>query len=168
MEPTTQDHNILADGDAGDNVILFYGRDNAWGQFSNFYPAVIELDGKIWPTTEHYFQAQKFPDQPALMEKIRKATSPGGAASLGRKRTFPLREDWEDVKENVMRKALRAKFTQHSDLREVLLQTKSAFLVEHTHLDAYWADGGDGRGLNRLGVLLMELRRELEETSLSN
>ncbi len=57
--------------------------------------------------------------------------------------------------------ALRAKFTQHEDLRELLLSTGNAQLVEHTASDRYWADGGDGSGKNMLGVLLMRLRDEL-------
>jgi ribA/ribD-fused uncharacterized protein len=57
--------------------------------------------------------------------------------------------------------ALRAKFTQHADLGERLRATGDALLVEHSRRDAYWADGGDGHGLNRLGHLLMRVRREL-------
>lgn len=60
-----------------------------------------------------------------------------------------------------MREALRAKFTQHKDLRETLLATGDARLVEHTKNDNYWGDGGDGSGLNKLGELLMKLRAEL-------
>jgi len=60
-----------------------------------------------------------------------------------------------------MRDALRAKFTQHSSLRSLLLHTGDAELIEHTKNDRYWGDGGDGTGKNRLGQLLMELRAKL-------
>ena len=80
---------------------------------------------------------------------------------LGRDRSKPLRKNWESVKEQVMRKALRAKFEQHAELRALLLATASAKLVEHTENDAYWGDGGNGKGKNRLGYLLMELREQL-------
>ena len=63
----------------------------------------------------------------------------------------------------VMLDALRAKFTQHDDLKAVLLGTGDAVLIEHTANDSYWADGGDGSGKNRLGLLLMRLREELRE-----
>ena len=59
------------------------------------------------------------------------------------------------------RKALRAKFEQHAELRALLLATAPAKLVEHTENDAYWGDGGNGKGKNRLGYLLMELREQL-------
>ena len=62
-----------------------------------------------------------------------------------------------------MRRALDAKFTQHGKLKRRLLATGAATLIEHTRNDRDWADGGDGSGLNRLGVLLMELRDRLRE-----
>jgi len=80
---------------------------------------------------------------------------------MGRDRKLPLRRDWESVKENIMRRALYAKFTQHPDLKKLLLSTGDAKLVEHTERDSYWGDGGDGSGKNRLGYLLMELREKL-------
>ena len=83
------------------------------------------------------------------------------AARMGRDRSKPLRKNWESVKEQVMRKALRAKFEQHAELRALLLTTAPAKLVEHTENDAYWGDGGHGKGKNRLGYLLMELREQL-------
>jgi len=60
-----------------------------------------------------------------------------------------------------MRDAVRAKFEQHDALRQALLDTGDARLVEHTEHDAYWGDGGDGSGRNRLGEILMELRATL-------
>lgn len=60
-----------------------------------------------------------------------------------------------------MRKALRAKFEEHPALAELLVSTGTAELVEHTENDAYWGDGGDGKGRNMLGRILMELRETL-------
>ncbi len=82
---------------------------------------------------------------------------------MGNTRDYPLREDWEEVKENIMYKALKAKFTQHEDCKQLLLQTRDTLLIEHTKNGSYWADGGDGKGKNRLGVLLMKLRNELRK-----
>ncbi len=83
------------------------------------------------------------------------------AARMGRSRKRPLRKDWEAVKDAIMYEAVLAKFTQHTDLRELLLATGDAKLVEHTENDAYWGDGGDGSGKNRLGRILMRVREEL-------
>lgn len=143
-------------------VIEFYSTAGEYGCFSNFSRHPIFLKGKRWPTSEHYFQAQKFAGEPDE-EEVRMAGKPALAANMGRDRKRPLRRDWEAVKERVMFDALRAKFTQHEDLKAVLLGTGDAKLVEHTANDAYWGDGGDGSGKNRLGQLLMKLRDELRQ-----
>ena len=144
------------------DAINFYLVGDDYGCFSNFAASPIRLGGKSWPTSEHYFQAQKFEDE-GKREEIRKAKSPMIAARLGRDRKTKLRGDWESVKVSVMTDAVRAKFTQHDDLRAVLLSTGDAKLVEHTENDDYWGDGGDGSGKNMLGQILMRIRAELKE-----
>lgn len=143
------------------NEIKFYSTQDEFGEFSNFAYFPIKLDGKMWHTTEHYFQAQKFADQ-QYQEKIRAERSPMIAARLGRDRKQKLRNDWESVKNNVMKKALMAKFTQHEDLKTLLISTGDAKLIEHTINDVYWGDGG-GKGQNFLGRLLMQVRDEISE-----
>jgi N-glycosidase YbiA len=141
-------------------TINFYSARDEYGCFSNFSRHPIFLDGKRWRTSEHYFQAQKFAGT-GREEEIRRAKTPMEAANLGRSRRHPMRRDWESVKDAVMYAALRAKFTQHDDLKAMLLGTGDATLVEHTSNDSYWGDGGDGSGRNCLGQLLMRLREEL-------
>jgi ribA/ribD-fused uncharacterized protein len=145
-------------------VLHFYSTAGEYGCFSNFSRHAVFLKGKRWPTSEHYFQAQKFAGTPHE-EQVRMAKKPMLAASMGRDRKRPLRRDWEAVKERVMLEAVRAKFTQHDELKAILLGTGEAVLVEHTANDSYWGDGGDGSGKNRLGALLMQVRAELREPS---
>lgn len=140
--------------------ILFYRTGDKFGEFSNFALFPIEVDGDHWPTTEHYFQAQKFAGS-AHARKIQREPSPSRAASLGRDTRHPLRPDWEAIKCEVMLTAVRAKFRQHSSLRRLLLSTGNAELVEHTGRDSFWGDGGNGTGANRLGKILMQVRAEL-------
>lgn len=143
-------------------VIQFYSTSGEHGCFSNFAAFPIEIQGKIWPTSEHYFQAQKFVStDPQHAEEIRQTKSPMIAARLGRSRKHPLRPDWDAVKDQLMQEAVLAKFTQHTNLRAILLATGSALLVEHTANDSYWADGGDGSGKNMLGIILMRVREQL-------
>ena len=144
--------------------INFYRTDDAYGCFSNFASFPITLDGVVWHTSEHDFQAQKFAGSP-YAEEIRQVRSPMTAARMGRSREHPLRSDWEEVKDDVMRTAVRAKFTQHEDLRAILLSTEDVRIVEHTNRDNYWGDGGDGSGKNMLGRILMEIRAELRENA---
>jgi ribA/ribD-fused uncharacterized protein len=145
------------------SAIRFYRADGEYGFLSNFALYPITLDGKEWSTSEHYFQARKFLDE-MLQEEIRSASTPGEAARLGRDRARPLRADWELVKDDVMYEVVLAKFSQHPDLRERLLSTGDAYLVEHTEKDGYWGDGGDGSGKNRLGSILMRVREELRRS----
>lgn len=144
------------------DVINFYSTSGEYGCFSNFSRHAITLNGKRWPTSEHYFQAQKFAGT-EHEEEVRMAKKPMEAASMGRDRKRPLRRDWESVKDGIMLDAVRAKFTQHDDLKAILLGTGDAKLVEHTTNDSYWGDGGDGSGKNRLGHILMQVRQELRE-----
>ncbi len=79
------------------------------------------MRGKQWPTSEHYFQAQKFADA-RDQDEIRTANTPILAARMGRDRNRKLRRDWERVKVGIMREAVEAKFRQHAELSELLLQ----------------------------------------------
>jgi ribA/ribD-fused uncharacterized protein len=142
--------------------IFFYRITGPYGEFSNFSPHSVELKCRIWPTSEHYFQAQKFSGT-EHEEAVRRAKSPMMAARMGCSRERPLRADWEAVKDQLMREAVWAKFNQHAKLRSLLLSTGDAELAEHTVNDRYWGDGGDGTGENRLGNLLMELRNQLRK-----
>ncbi|KAL5516951.1 hypothetical protein EMCRGX_G002410 [Ephydatia muelleri] len=141
------------------NKIFFYNRGEPYFEFTNFAEYPIQLDGKTWRTTEHYFQAQKFVGTP-YEEVVRTANSAREAFSLSRQPQASqwLRKDWEQVKVGVMYKALVAKFSQHSELRATLLGTRDSELVEHTKNDSFWGDGGDGSGQNQLGQQLMRVR----------
>ncbi len=139
--------------------IRFYLVNDCFGEFSNFAPYPILLDGKIWPTAEHYFQAQKFAGTP-YEEEIRLVESPMQAAKMGRDRNRPLRPDWDAVKIDIMRSAVHAKFSQNDGLRHLLIETGDAILIEHTTNDSFWGDGG-GSGKNMLGLILMEVRSDL-------
>jgi ribA/ribD-fused uncharacterized protein len=141
-------------------VIRFYSTTGEHGCFSNFSRHAVFLKGKRWPTSEHFFQAQKFSGT-KHEEAVRLCKTPRAAADMGRSRKLPLRRDWESVKDQVMLEAVRAKFSQHDDLRALLLGTGDAVLVERAANDSYWGDGGDGSGRNRLGQILMSVRDEL-------
>lgn len=144
--------------------IKFYKVNDDYGFMSNFAPYPFSDGSKNWPTSEHYFQAQKFL-VPLIQEKIRQIVSPMDAALEGRNRQNPLRTDWEEVKDKVMLQALRMKFSQNPEIAKGLVATGDAILIEHTRNDNYWADGGDGSGKNKLGLLLMQVREELKNSN---
>ena len=103
---------------------------------------------------------------PQIQEEIRQIASPMDTAIEGRDRQNPLRPDWEEVKDEVMLQALRMKFSQNPEIAKELLATGDAILIENTRNDDYWADGGDGSGKNKLGLLLMQVREELKYSNL--
>ena len=142
-------------------AIYFYKINEEYGCFSNFSHHGFELDGKWWRTSEHYFQAQKFYGT-EYVEIIRLLDNPMKAAEMGRNRKLPLRENWEEVKDDVMRKAVYAKFSQNKELKNILLNTDSEYIVENTSNDYYWGCGTNGSGKNMLGIILMETREKLK------
>jgi len=143
-------------------TIRFFSKSETHREFSNFAPYAIDLDGKRWPSVEHYYQAQKFAD-PELMQKIRKAAKPVIAKRLADKYRRAARSDWDEVKDTVMERAVRRKFELHAELRDLLLQTGEEDLAEAAPNDYYWSIGAEGSGQNKLGLLLMRIRAELRE-----
>jgi ribA/ribD-fused uncharacterized protein len=159
-----------------DNKILYFARDRAaFGFLSHFHPSPISLDGEVWPTVEHYYQAQKSFDL-SYRAAIKAVTHPGMAKRLAappgaprrisqqswfRRNGVSPRSDWHVVKLDVMRRADRAKFEQNPELRGLLIATDEAELIEDSPLEPYWGIGPDGRGLNWAGRVLMDVRAAL-------
>ncbi len=142
-------------------AVRFYSNSETYKELSNFYPAKFTIDGKTYPTVEHYFQAMKFPNNPAFQDQIIAQKTPAGAKKMGATKVIPIRTDWDEIKDEVMAKALKAKFTQNEDLKALLLGTENKKLEEASPTDSYWGTGKNGKGQNKLGKLLMELRMEL-------
>jgi ribA/ribD-fused uncharacterized protein len=143
-------------------IYFYHQNEKPYGCFSNFSAHGFDLDGAWWPTSEHYFQAQKFAGTPHV-ETVRLAPTPMAAANVGRDRSLPLRADWDQVKDDVMRRAVLQKFAAHPDIRAILLGTGDETLVEKTTSDYYWGIGTQGGGKNMLGQILMEVRETLRK-----
>src|SRR5262245_5801353 len=103
-------------------AIYFYTTTDKYGGFSNFSRHGITLDRKYWPTVEHFFQAQKFLDL-EHQNRIAKARTPKEAKQLGWDRSIPIRDDWDEIRDEIMRKAVLKKFETHKELKEMLLGT---------------------------------------------
>jgi len=141
--------------------INFYNHNEPYYEFSNFYIGQpVMLHDKFWPTTEHFYQAMKFQGS-ALEEQVRNLPTPRDAFEFSRRHANEVRKDWLITRDSVMHEAVLAKFQQDPVLLVTLLDTRDAFLVEHTRNDAYWGDGGDGSGANKLGHTLMKVREHI-------
>jgi hypothetical protein len=148
---------------AGVPVIEFYSKTPQYKEFSNYHMVQLTLEGKVWPSVEHYFQAMKFSQNPEYQETIRLAKTPSIAKRLGKTRDVPIRADWNTYRDTVMYTALKEKFSdRHSDLRDKLLATGEAILKEASPMDNYWGIGRSKKGQNKMGLLLMKIREELK------
>ena len=137
-----------------ETIDLFRGE---YAFLSNFHKCTVEYEGMTYPSVEHAFQAAKNPD-PEYRRSVAAAASPVTAKRMGKKTA--LRRDWEQVKEWIMYELLLSKFSD-PDLREKLLATGDAVLIEgNKHWDRYWGVCS-GSGLNKLGKLLMKVRERI-------
>ncbi len=152
-------------------VISFYrANERPYGVLSNLYRREIVFEGRIFPTSEHAYQAGKA-IKPAVREWIQAAPSPSLAAMAAHGLyTWDVVPDWATIKFDRMRAVLRAKFTQHPDLAEILISTGAKRLVEagtvNNAVNRLWGQV-NGKGENMLGVMLMELRDQLASGGLS-
>jgi ribA/ribD-fused uncharacterized protein len=133
--------------------------DGEYRWLSNFWPAMVHLDGVVYPTVEHAYQAAKTAD-PAFREKIRLLPTPGQAKRAGK--LAPILEDWHEVKKDIMYNLILEKFSEKT-LKEKLLATGDAVLIEgNPWYDTYWGVCR-GVGENHLGRILMQVRALLKE-----
>lgn len=123
---------------------------------SNFWMAPIVLQGKVWPSSEHFYQAMKHPGE-IERENIREMETPALAKYAG-KNIMYYHPTFEANKERIMYIANEQKYRQHPDLKQRLIDTYPAELIEcNTWNDTYWGVC-DGKGQNKLGKILMNLR----------
>jgi len=128
--------------------------------FSNFVASPVEMDGIVFPTVEHAYQAAKTLDM-AERKRIASLPTPGKAKRAGR--GVELRPDWEEVKYKIMKVLLYQKFSEEP-FKGNLLGTEDAVIVEDASAwnDKIWGVGRDGKGQNLLGRCLMEVRDMLK------
>jgi ribA/ribD-fused uncharacterized protein len=127
----------------------------------------VTFEDKLYPTAEHAYQAGKA-RKPEVRDWILSAPSPALAAMAAHGLyTWDVTPNWAEIKFDRMRQVLRAKFDQHSDLRQILLGTGAARLVEagsvNNAVNRLWGEV-NGIGQNMLGVMLMEIRDALRKT----
>jgi ribA/ribD-fused uncharacterized protein len=130
--------------------------------FDNFSAYTIDIWGKEFATGEHAYQWKKFSVlNPDIAQKILDAKSPHAAKKISDAHAAVVDSSWHREKMSVMEEILRAKITQHENVRNKLTETGQKDILENSPVDSYWGIGKDGKGENVLGKLWMQLREEL-------
>jgi hypothetical protein len=143
----------------GEGAIVSFTGDMRF--LSNFYRVQVQLDGVVYNTVEHAYQAAKT-ELITVRNDIWMCSTPGQAKRIGAR--VKLRPDWENIKYVVMSGLVRQKFTKHRDLLSKLRDTYPAQLIEgNTWGDREWGavyNKGVWVGKNMLGKILMQIREE--------
>lgn len=141
------------------NEIRFYSKTNKYEVFSNFSWHPILLDGLVWKTNEHYYQAMKYKGiNNERVEYIRNLNTAGETKKAANCRTIPIVDNWDGIKDDVMRLCCLKKALTHKDVYDILIETGNATLIEDAPNDFYWGCGHDNTGKNMLGKIWMEIR----------
>lgn len=143
-------------GSTSPDILEFHGE---YRFLSNFWPAAVTLDEVTYPSIEHAYQAAK------TLDPAERASFVGCAAGQAKRlgRSISLRSDWDAIKDAVMRDLVAQKFAPGRPLAQRLLATGAARIIEgNTWGDTYWGMCG-GRGLNKLGEMLMAQRAHLHQ-----
>jgi ribA/ribD-fused uncharacterized protein len=145
--------------------------------FSQWFPAAFDVAGDIYVTAEHWMMAEKarlFGNE-EVRQRILAAKHPAEAKKLGREVTGFDPQVWNEQKYELVTAGNYYKFSQHSTLKDYLLNTGSRVLVEASPVDAIWGIGlatdhpdslqpARWPGQNLLGFALMEVRDQLRRS----
>jgi len=131
---------------------------------SNFWMSPLEYNGRTFHSVEQAYQFEKCDDL-VYQNAIVKAEKPWKAKKIGKKKSMEelgveIREDWEEIKLDVMRKLVTIKF-KNPELRQKLINTGNAELIEGNWWNDKWWGVCNGIGENHLGKILMEVREEI-------
>jgi len=131
--------------------------------FSNMIEVDIVIDGKIYKSTENYYQSEKMTNEND--KEYIASLSPHKSKTESRK--LPIRGDWAEYKFVVMRTALEAKFKLPKWKNE-LLATGNEMVIEWNNWnDKIWGVSiKDNLGNNNLGLMLMDIRKNYKLKSL--
>lgn len=157
-----RDPQLATDG----SVVGFYERE--FYVFSNFSSFQVEWRGRLWPTSEHAYQAARYMGMAEdLVEQIANARSAHEAWSLGTHENKARQiKNWPEVKVAIMYDICKHKLLQNPYVEKKLRLTNDEYLVEDSPVDSFWGWGADRQGHNELGIVWMKLREELRNNKL--
>jgi len=154
-----------------ENTVVFFKTHEKWGEFSNMAPKFpLIVNRAEWKTPEALYQACRFPHLPDVQRLILDQSSPMTAKMKSKVHRSETRDDWENIRVEVMKWVLKVKLSQHFFFLEPSLRrTGKRAIVEKSFKDQFWGAIPNNQGLlcgqNTLGRLLMDLRDEVSRQS---
>lgn len=134
--------------------------------FSPYTGHAIEKDGIVYPTVEHAYQCARYTDS-KIIDEIKNARSAVKAWEVSTKYKHLQIPEFKDEnhKLKIMKELMKLKIEQHEDVRKALFDSVGMKIVKHIVSgppgDGFWDDGEDGKGLNHIGRMWMEIREEI-------
>lgn len=145
-----------------DDFVGFYPRE--FYCFDNFSSFRVLVDGVLYCTLEHAYQASKFlQSAPEIAEQIINAYSAHEAQKIAFANRDKQRKDWSEVKVEIMEKLVRLKVEQNPYVKQKLMQTKNYIICEDSPKDAFWGISPNRDGRNELGKIYMKIREDIKK-----
>mgnify|MGYP001416930871 CR=1 FL=1 len=148
-------------------AVTFRFTREAFGELSNMCQGFpLQLDNFTIPSTEHLYQAYRFPEHPDFQTHVIEAPTPMESKRTAYRYIESTRPDWDSVKVEIMETCCLLKLMQHWDrMRDVLDSTCDYPIVEYSTRDTFWGASPQDyngqrffQGRNQLGKIWMSLR----------
>lgn len=148
-------------------MIEFYKEFGELGYLANYSNHGFTKNGIFYKTVEHYYQSEKF-DDPEIKKRIINAPTPKEASNIGRDRSNIRKENFKEIKNQVMFDGILEKFRQNRDIAYKLIETRNKKIAEATIDEYYWGIGKDKSGKNVIGDILVKVRKRIKREILDN
>lgn len=148
-------------------MIEFYKEFGEFGYLANYSNHGFTKNGVYYKTVEHYYQSEKFDNQ-EIKQRIIDAHSPKEASIIGRDRNNIRKENFKEIKNQVMYEGILEKFRQNRDIAYKLIETRNKKIAEATIDEYYWGIGKDKSGKNVIGDILVKVRERIKKEILNN
>ena len=175
VELSAEDADGSVQGEQAPTMIGFFHENESYGCFSNWYPAEFDYAGRHFANSEQFMMYHKVLmfHKYDLADQILRTSDPAKCKKIAGQK-FPEfhPELWEKTCRTIVKRGVKAKFSQNEDILKILLSTENALLAECSPYDKKWGIGIDindpdrliiakWKGKNLLGRILMEVREEL-------
>lgn len=148
-------------------MIEFYKEFGELGYLANYSNHGFTKNGIFYKTVEHYYQSEKF-DDPEIKKRIINAPTPKEASNIGRDRSNIRKDNFKEIKNQVMFDGILEKFRQNRDIAYKLIETRNKKIAEATIDEYYWGIGKDKSGKNVIGDILVKVRERIKREILDN